>query len=158
MGGLLGGLIFIELGKKFFNIRHSSGDLMTYPLILGLIIGRLGCLSAGLDDGTYGLATTLPWGMNLGDGILRHPTNLYEILFLIILFVSLKIADKSISQIEGLKFKLFLFSYLGFRFFVEFLKPAPFVVWGLTPIQIAAAFGVLYYLIIFPRLMAGIVH
>lgn len=29
--------------------------------------------------------TTLPWGIDFGDSLLRHPTQLYEIVFLVIL-------------------------------------------------------------------------
>ena len=61
--------------------------LFTYPLILAIIIGRIGCFSMGVFEETYGLPTTLPWGMNLGDNIPRHPVCLYEIIFLIFLMV-----------------------------------------------------------------------
>ena len=40
--------------------------------------GRLGCYVAGLDDFTYGTPTSLPWAHDFGDGILRHPVQLYE--------------------------------------------------------------------------------
>ena len=30
--------------------------------------------SPGLQDDTYGIPTTLPWGIDLGDGVPRHPT------------------------------------------------------------------------------------
>lgn len=71
VGGLLGGLVGVELSKKIIGVRTSSGDLFSYPLILGMMIGRVGCLG-GLEDNTYGEATTLPWGMDLGDGVMRH--------------------------------------------------------------------------------------
>jgi phosphatidylglycerol:prolipoprotein diacylglycerol transferase len=81
VGGMLGGLIGVELTKKRIGVTVSSGDLMVYPLILAMIIGRTGCFLAGLEDGTYGIASNLPWAINFGDGIRRHPTNLYEIVF-----------------------------------------------------------------------------
>ena len=58
---------------------------MVFPLLLGMALGRVGCHLAGLTDGTYGTATTLPWALDLGDGVARHPTNLYEIGFLLLL-------------------------------------------------------------------------
>ena len=85
VGGLLGGLIGVELTKKWLGIHTSSGDLMTFPLILGMMVGRVGCFLSGLEDKTFGVPTALPWGVDFGDGIRRHPTNLYEILFLLIL-------------------------------------------------------------------------
>jgi prolipoprotein diacylglyceryltransferase len=48
------------------------------PLAIGIAVGRLGCFFAGLDDFTYGTPTTLPWGHDFGDGIARHPVQLYE--------------------------------------------------------------------------------
>ena len=82
VGGLLGGLFGVELVKKIIGERQKSGDLFTYPIILGMMIGRIGCFSMGIYEETYGTITSLPWGMNLGDGVLRHPVALYEIIFL----------------------------------------------------------------------------
>src|SRR4051794_27398793 len=62
LGGLLGGLIAVELVKKIIKEKHSSGDLITYPFILALIIGRIGCFSMGVYEETYGVQTSLPWG------------------------------------------------------------------------------------------------
>ena len=81
IGGLLGGLIGVELTKMKIGVKVSSGDLMVYPIILAMIVGRLGCHFAGLEDGTYGIASALPWAVDFGDGVKRHPTNLYEIVF-----------------------------------------------------------------------------
>jgi phosphatidylglycerol---prolipoprotein diacylglyceryl transferase len=86
VGGLIGGLFGVEIIKKFIGEKNSSGDLFTLPLIAAIAIGRIGCFLAGLTDHTYGIETKLPWGIDLGDGIYRHPTNLYEILFLLLLF------------------------------------------------------------------------
>lgn len=89
VGGFLGGLVAVELTKKSLRIRVSSGDLLVFPLLLGLIIGRVGCHLSGLLDGTFGTATALPWAVDFGDGIGRHPTNLYEISFLALLGIAL---------------------------------------------------------------------
>ena len=61
VGGLLGGLIGVELAKVATGQTRSTGDLMVLPVALGLMIGRVGCFLAGLHDDTYGLATALPW-------------------------------------------------------------------------------------------------
>ncbi|MCT4622778.1 MAG: diacylglyceryl transferase, partial [Schleiferiaceae bacterium] len=39
VGGLLGGLLGVELIKKVIGEKHSSGDLFVFPLILAMIIG-----------------------------------------------------------------------------------------------------------------------
>ena len=110
LGGLLGGLIGVEITKKILKIKESSGDLMVYPLILGMMIGRVGCFLAGLEDGTYGTESNLPWAIDLGDGIYRHPTNLYEILFLGLLWFILVKLEKKYTFSNGSKFKLFFWS------------------------------------------------
>ena len=158
LGGYLGGLIGVEWTKKRLGVTTSSGDLMTFPLILSLIIGRIGCHLEGLEDGTFGKPTTWATGIDFGDGIARHPTNLYEISFLIILWLSIIYIEKrrvlpiiSRPLSNGSRFKLFLISYLIFRFFTEYLKPAYFHPIGLSSIQIAALGGLFYYLLIVSR-------
>jgi hypothetical protein len=47
----------------------------------------------GVYEETYGLPSSLPWAMDLGDGIQRHPVALYEIIFLIALWLSLTAAE-----------------------------------------------------------------
>jgi phosphatidylglycerol:prolipoprotein diacylglycerol transferase len=85
VGALILGLISVELMKRYIGVRQSTGDLYAIPLALGIAIGRIGCFLTGLSDSTYGTPTTLPWAINFGDGIPRHPTQLYEIVFLLAL-------------------------------------------------------------------------
>lgn len=85
VGALAFGLIAVELMKRFIGLRTSTGDLYAIPLALGIAIGRIGCFLTGLSDNTYGTPTNLPWSIDFGDGIPRHPTQLYEIIFLLLL-------------------------------------------------------------------------
>ena len=85
VGGLIGGLIAVEWTKKKLNIRERTGDLFAVPLCVGTAIGRIGCFLTGLEDDTYGRPTSLAWGIDFGDGIKRHPTQIYEIFFLVVL-------------------------------------------------------------------------
>ena len=146
VGGFLGGLVGVELVKKRLRITASSGDLMVFPLLLGLGIGRVGCFLSGLEDGTFGTATALPWGINFGDGVARHPTNLYEILFLGALALLLGALERRSPLPNGRRFELFLAGYLVFRLLVEFIKPtAALPGLGLTAIQWACVAGLGYY-------------
>jgi phosphatidylglycerol---prolipoprotein diacylglyceryl transferase len=122
VGGLLGGLIGVEIAKKLTGQTRSTGDAIVLPIAIGLAIGRIGCFLAGLHDDTYGLPTTLPWGVDFGDGTPRHPTQLYEIAVVLPLGLALHGAR---LPTPGLAFKLFLSAYLLWRFAVEFLKPVP---------------------------------
>ncbi|AFZ22826.1 prolipoprotein diacylglyceryltransferase [Cylindrospermum stagnale PCC 7417] len=144
VGALLGGLIGVEITKKIIGVRQSTGDAFVYPLIVGTAVGRIGCFLTGLSDRTYGVATTLPWGVDFGDGISRHPTQLYEIMFLICLIVFLQFRRRYRYE-NGDLFKFYLVLYLSFRFLIDFLKPDfhPFL--GISAIQFAALLAILYY-------------
>src|SRR5687768_3185762 len=83
VGGLLGGWIGVELVKKYLGVRTSTGDVYVFPLVLGMCVGRVGCFLTGLADHTCGVHTSLPWGVNFGDGP-RHPAQLSEIAVLLI--------------------------------------------------------------------------
>ncbi|MDY6993239.1 MAG: prolipoprotein diacylglyceryl transferase [Pseudomonadota bacterium] len=147
VGGLLGGLIGVELAKKWAGIQRSTGDTFVFPILLGLIIGRIGCFLAGLADGTYGVATEWPWGIDLGDGIPRHPTSVYEILFAILLWGILHRLQPLLAAQPGLLFKIMLSSYLLWRLGIETLKPLPFnYALGLSGIQVVCLIALLIYL------------
>lgn len=145
LGGFLGGLLAVELVKKILKETHSSGDLFTYPMILALIIGRFGCFSMGIYEETYGVPTSAFTGMNLGDGLMRHPVCLYEILFLILLWIGILRLEKKIALAEGARFKIFMIGYITCRFFLDFVKPSYPIIWGLSTIQLTAMVGLLYY-------------
>lgn len=146
MGGLFGGLLGVEFAKKIIGEKQSSGDLFTLPIILGIIIGRIGCFLAGIKEFTYGKPTQSFLGMDLGDGVLRHPIALYEVVFLILLFFyirySIKVKKKHPS---GTYFKVFMIAYFVFRFVIEFIKPNTFLILGLSSIQYLCLICFLYY-------------
>ncbi|MCM4165377.1 MULTISPECIES: prolipoprotein diacylglyceryl transferase [unclassified Arenibacter] len=146
MGGLFGGILGVELVKKVIGEKQSSGDLFTLPIILGITIGRLGCFLAGTKEFTYGKETTFYLGMDLGDGLYRHPIALYEIVFLIGLFLLIKQLQKSAQPLKnGSYFKIFMVSYFSFRFMLEFLKPNSFFLFDLSGIQYLCLLCLLYY-------------
>ena len=143
MGGLFFGMLGVELTKKIIKEKKSSGDLFTFPLIIAIIIGRLGCFLSGTNEFTYGIMTHSFLGMDLGDNIPRHPITLYEIVFLIILFHTLK-SVKNFRK-DGDSFRWFIISYFAFRFFIEFLKPNTFYILGLSTIQLLCIVCIFYY-------------
>ena len=139
VGGLLGGWLAVELLKLVMHIHSRSGDLFAVPLCVGIAIGRLGCFFAGLADDTYGMATKLPWGVDFGDGVRRHPTQLYEFLFLAVLAVVLWKWQKR-PHAEGQVFRGFMAAYLLWRLAVDFIKPQPLMA-GMNMIQWACVVG-----------------
>lgn len=148
LGGFLGGLWAVEIAKYFLKEKHSSGDLFTFPMILALIIGRIGCFSMGVYEETYGTITNFFTGMDLGDGMMRHPVTLYEIVFLLCLWISIVFIEKHSDLTEGGRFKLFMIAYCSFRFFLDFIKPSYIVIAGLSTIQLTALLGLTYYFIL----------
>jgi prolipoprotein diacylglyceryltransferase len=70
----------------------------------------------GVYEETYGLPTTLPWGVNLGDNIPRHPVCLYEILFLILLWIMLVQTEKRCTLQNGARFKMLMIAVLFLSF------------------------------------------
>lgn len=150
VGGLLGGWLGVEIAKRKLGIHFATGDVYVFPLIVGMVLGRIGCFLTGLDDHTHGVGTSLPWGVDFGDGVARHPTQLYEIAFLVSLGACLAWRARRAFE-SGYLFRLFLFSYFAFRFMVEFIKPT-FHPWlGLSAIQLASVAGMVACRRIFKR-------
>lgn len=172
VGALIGGLVAVELMKRYIGLRTSTGDLYAVPLAIGIAIGRIGCFLTGLSDNTYGTPTSLLWGVDFGDGIPRHPTQLYEIAFLVALIPLPYKALKRIGSESDLyrnpdagkeapfpkpdarrlpvfrpgdAFKLFMIAYASFRLLDDFIKPYPRIFLGLGGIQWACVILLLYY-------------
>jgi prolipoprotein diacylglyceryltransferase len=135
----------VELTKKIIGETSSSGDLFTFPLILAMIIGRVGCFGNGVYESTYGVETTFFTGMNLGDGLNRHPVALYEIGFLVFLWIGLIMLEKKLKLKSGYRFQIFMIAYLLFRFGIDFIKPGSKYLLGIGTIQICCILGLIYY-------------
>jgi prolipoprotein diacylglyceryltransferase len=147
VGGLLGGLLGVELAKWATGQRSSTGDLFVLPLIVGTLIGRTGCFLAGLNDGTFGNPTALPWAMDFGDGVPRHPTQLYDMAFVLAVGALLWRWRARLVLRPGLMFKCYLAAYLAWRLFIDGFKPVPFAYWGgLSGIQLVCLAALAGYL------------
>jgi len=138
-GGLLGGWLGAGIVQRLSGTCREMGDLLALPLCVGIAVGRIGCLFAGLADDTYGTPTSLPWAADFGDGIGRHPVQVYEILFLALVGI---LVSAKVKLPEGARFRLFLAGYLAWRVAIDFLKPEP-QIHGLNLIQWPCLAGVL---------------
>ncbi len=147
VGGLIGGWIGVVSAKRFLGIRERRGNQFAPALALGLAFGRMGCLLQGC---CYGLPTPLPWAVDFGDGIYRHPTQAYEILFHLTACAVL-LATGAYRRPGGVFLKAYFIAYLVFRFALEFLRVEPRLWLALTGYQLAS-------LLFIPILAAAVIR
>ena len=134
LAGLVGGYFGAEATEWALGIRTKSCDAFAVPLAVGIAIGRLGCFHAGCCHGT---PTTLPWGVDFGDGVARHPTQLYESAFHLSAAIVLWQLQRR-GMFRGQLIRLYLVAYFVYRFGTEFIRPEPTIWLGLTGYQLAA--------------------
>ncbi len=140
-GGLLGGVI----GVSGYIFRQGLSwpfimDCIAPAIALGHAIGRIGCQLAG--DGDWGPPTTLPWGMTYPQAIVGwdpamgpvHPTPIYESLAYTAIFALLWSMRKREHSPGALFGGYCLLAGIA-RFFLEFFRLNPPVLWGLSEAQ-----------------------
>lgn len=135
LGGLVGGYFAVELAKWALGVRTKTGDTFAAPVALGIAIGRLGCF---VGRCCYGTPTALPWGVDFGDGVSRHPTQLYELVFHLAA-AGVLIRWRSRGRYPRQLMKAYILAYLAYRFVTELVRPEAVVGMGLTAYQLAAA-------------------
>lgn len=140
VGGLIGGAAGTFLAKRVFCIKDRLGNQIAIPVATAMAVGRIGCLLRGC---CYGKTTGLPWGVDFGDHIQRHPTQVYEIIFDILLILFL-IWKKKQSIKPGELFRTFLNSYMSFRFLLEFIRVEKASFLGLTDFQLLCIISLIY--------------
>jgi phosphatidylglycerol:prolipoprotein diacylglycerol transferase len=132
--GLVGGYFGVEAAKWALGVRIKTGDSFAVPVAAAVAVGRLACFSAGC---CFGTPTSLPWGVDFGDGVRRHPTQLYEFSFHLAAAFGLAWLRRR-GLLRGQLIKLYILAYLAYRFLTEFLRPEPVLALGLTGYQWAA--------------------
>ena len=78
VGALAGAIAAVEIFKRARGISGSTGLIFVPAFATSVVVGRWGCFLAGISDETHGTPTALPWGHDFGDGVMRHPVQLYE--------------------------------------------------------------------------------
>jgi len=127
-GGLSfhGGLVGVILAAIIFSRKNkipfwNLADAMALATPTGLAMGRIGNF---INGELYGRPTSVPWGMvfRAGGPIIRHPSQLYELLLEgIILFCVLWYCKNRLKK-DGQLSLLFLIGYTFCRFVVEFFR------------------------------------
>lgn len=113
-GAVIGGvLVGVGYTKKEQIATWKLADLIALYIPLGHILGRIGCLLSGC---CFGVESSLPWALPCaaGDNHLRHPTQIYEMLANILIFVVLIVCDRRVRQGKSRFFNGFIFGlYVG---------------------------------------------
>jgi len=142
-GAVLGAALGIWIYSKFSDFKFGYFvDLVAPAIILAqAVIGRIGCTINGC---CYGIETSLPWGIvythpnSLAPrGIVVHPTQVYEIIFGLIIFVVLiKLRER--FKPDGSLFLIYLAFYAVWRLGIDFLRPGNPFFFGLHQAQTIA--------------------
>ena len=122
LGGLLGAWIYNRMrGQPFGRLADAAAP----GIMLGLAVGRVGCTINGC---CYGTKTTLPWGIIYTQkdsyaptGVAVHPTQVYEMLFVLAIFGVLLLLRRKLKA-EGSLILLCLVIYSAGRFLLSFLR------------------------------------
>jgi phosphatidylglycerol:prolipoprotein diacylglycerol transferase len=151
-GALAGAIVAVEVYKAARGIKGSTGVAFVGSLAVGIAVGRFGCLFAGLPDGTYGAPTSLSWGVDLGDGIPRHPVQVYESLAMA-LFLAVYLIGLARRAPWAMRrgFYVFVAWYGLQRFAWEFLKPYPKLIGPLNLFHLISLGLVIYGCVYFLR-------
>jgi phosphatidylglycerol:prolipoprotein diacylglycerol transferase len=148
-GAILGAVLAVWLYSKVSKFKFGYfADVIAPGIILGQAIGRVGCT---LNGCCYGLPTSLPWGFVyahhdslayadsslLLPGTGLHPTQVYEIIFNLLLFgLLLKLRGK--LKPDGSLFLVYISLYSLWRLGVGFLREGTSFLFGLHQAQVIA--------------------
>jgi phosphatidylglycerol:prolipoprotein diacylglycerol transferase len=160
-GAILGATLAVWLYSRVSKFQFGYfADLVAPGIILAQAVGRVGCT---LNGCCYGVPTSLPWGVvytnpdSMGynasflllPGTGLHPTQIYEIIYNLLVF-ALLVALRGRLKPDGSLFLVYLGMYSLWRFVVGFIRDgAPFL---FTPLHQAQVIGLIVLAIVVPIL------
>lgn len=137
-GGLAGGLI----GFVIYRMRSGipSGrlvDLATPCVLVGHVIGRVGCF---LNGCCVGRPSDVPWAVTFPDApqwgcVPRHPTQIYEAIAEVLIALFIVYGWERRPRPSGSAFFVYFLLYGAARFFIEFIRDEPLLWFGLDLAQ-----------------------
>jgi len=141
-GAVLGAALGIWICSRVSKFQFSYfADAIAPGIILSQVVGRIGCT---LNGCCYGLPTSLPWGViythpnSLAPlGIAVHPTQIYEIIYNLIVFGILFTLRGRLKP-DGSLFLVYLSLYSLWRLGVSFLREGTPFLFGLHQAQVIA--------------------
>jgi phosphatidylglycerol:prolipoprotein diacylglycerol transferase len=133
-GGVIGGFLFgVYYTKKKKIPTWELADVIAQYIPLGHILGRVGCLLSGC---CYGVPTDVPWALRCSpDHILRHPTQIYEMIGNLLIFIILwqirkHAEEKGKTYFPGFIFWLYIGLYAINRTITEFTRESQIMAFG----------------------------
>ncbi len=123
-GGILGACTALVVWARVKRQSLASlADALAAPFTLGHAFGRIGCFMNGC---CYGLPCDLPWAVQQNSppeiaGIPVHPTQIYEFIGLLDIFVALLVIER-IRRYPGQVAWAYCILYSILRFVVEFFR------------------------------------
>ena len=137
LGAALGIWIYSRFSKKF-SFGYLA-DVIAPGIILAQAIGRIGCTINGC---CYGIESHLPWAVvythpeSVGPiGVPVHPTQPYEIVYNLIVFVVL-LRLRGRFQPAGSLFLIYLTLYALWRLGIDFIREGTPFLFGLHEAQV----------------------
>lgn len=130
-GGLAshGASIGILIALYYFSKKHRKTFLWIMDRIVIVVALAGAMIRTGnlMNSEIYGVQTDLPWGfifVRAGEMVPKHPTQIYEALAYLLLFVLLFfLYQKKLPKLkEGQLFGIFLIILFTARFFIEYIK------------------------------------
>lgn len=132
--GLVGGYVGVEIAKAIAQVHVKTGDSFAPAVAASIAIGRVGCFVGGC---CFGAESHVPWAVDFGDGVPRHPTQLYEAAFHALAFVVLLWMGRR-DLLATHRMKAYVIVYFAYRFVTEWIRPEPRGLLGLTFYQWSA--------------------
>jgi phosphatidylglycerol:prolipoprotein diacylglycerol transferase len=139
-GAVLGAALGIWIYSRFSNFNFGYfADLLAPGVVLAQAVGRVGCTINGC---CYGIPTSLPWGIVYTDpqsyaplGVAVHPTTIYEIIYLLIIFGVLFNLRGRLKP-DGSLFLVYLSLYAVWRLGIDFIREGTPFLFGLHQAQV----------------------
>lgn len=122
-GGAIGVAVVSVLFCRKYRVSFLDfGDFLIPSIPLAYTFGRIGNF---INGELFGRPTDLPWGMYFPDdpqGVLRHPSQLYEAFFEGIVLFALLWTLRNRRPFRGFHLSLYLIGYGTVRFLIEFVR------------------------------------
>ncbi len=120
-----GAVVGFFIASWLFSRKHKDSfatlmDLVAISVPLAFVFGRIGNF---LNQELVGRATEVSWGI-LVDGVLRHPSQLYEALLEGVVLFFILYAYRSVQKFRGELILIYGIGYGVLRFIAEFWREA----------------------------------